>query len=140
MIQNNNAPDILNLNAYASYAKDGLLYHADEVLPEAAKSDILDAFVKCGTYEGKLYGFPDLSSARAFFYNKAIFKKAGIAEPPKTWDEFDGRRQEDRRPRRRQHRLRPPARPGGGAGRVLHLAVQQRRGLEEGRQVGHQLR
>ena len=89
MIQNNNAPDILNLNAYASYAKDGLLYNADEVLPASAKSDILDAFVKSGTYQDKLYGFPDLSSARAFFYNKAIFKKAGIAAPPKTWDEFE---------------------------------------------------
>ena len=88
MIQNNNAPDILNLNAYASYAKDGLLYHGDEVLPEAAKSDLLESFVKSGTYDGKLYGFPDLSSARAFFYNEAIFKKAGIAAPPKTWDEF----------------------------------------------------
>jgi multiple sugar transport system substrate-binding protein len=89
MVQNNNPPDILNLNAYASYAKDGLLYNSDEVLPDAAKSDLLDAFVKSGTYNGKLYGFPDLSSARAFFYNKAVFKKAGIAAPPKTWDEFE---------------------------------------------------
>ena len=46
MIQNNNAPDILNLNAYASYAKDSLLYSADDVLPPAVKSDLLDAFVK----------------------------------------------------------------------------------------------
>ena len=30
MIQNNNAPDLLNLNVYASYAKDKLLYSADE--------------------------------------------------------------------------------------------------------------
>src|SRR6476646_6122228 len=89
MLQNNNAPDILNLNAYASYAKDGLLYNGDEVLPAAAKSDILDAFDKSGTYNGKLYGFPDLSSARAFFYNKAIFTKAGIAAPPKTWAELE---------------------------------------------------
>ncbi len=89
MIQNNNAPDILNLNAYASYAKDGLLYSADEVLPASAKSDLLDAFVKSGTYNGKLYGFPDLSSARAFFYNKAIFAKAGISAPPRTWAEFE---------------------------------------------------
>ena len=89
MIQNNQAPDILNLNAYASYAKDGLLYSSDEVLPEAVKSDILDTFVKYGTYEGKFYGFPDLSSARAFFYNKTLFKQAGINEPPKTWDELE---------------------------------------------------
>jgi multiple sugar transport system substrate-binding protein len=89
MIQNNQAPDILNLNAYASYAKDGLLYSSDEVLPPATKSDILDTFVKYGTYDGKFYGFPDLSSARAFFYNKTLFKQAGINEPPKTWDELE---------------------------------------------------
>ncbi|HSU74065.1 MAG TPA: extracellular solute-binding protein, partial [Terrabacter sp.] len=89
MIQNNQAPDILNLNAYASYAKDGLLYNSDEVLPAAAKSDILDTFVKYGTYQGKMYGFPDLSSARALFYNKTLFKQAGITNPPKTWDELE---------------------------------------------------
>jgi multiple sugar transport system substrate-binding protein len=89
MIQNNAAPDILNLNAYASYAKDGLLYSADDVLSESVKSDLLDAFVKSGTYDGKMYGMPDLSSARAMFYNKALFKQAGISEPPKTWAEFE---------------------------------------------------
>ncbi len=88
MVQNNNPPDILNLNAYASYAKDDLLYSADDVLSPAVKSDLLDAFVKSGTYKGKMYGMPDLSSARAMFYNKDIFSKAGIAAPPKTWSEF----------------------------------------------------
>lgn len=89
MIQNNQAPDILNLNVYASYAKDGLLWSADDVLSDAAKSDLLDAFVKSGTYQGKLYGMPDLSSARAFFYNTDLFAKAGIAAAPKTWAEFE---------------------------------------------------
>ncbi len=89
MIQNNQPPDVLNLNAYASYAKDGLLYSADEVLPAEAKSDILPTFVKYGTYDGKFYGFPDLSSARALFYNTTLFEKAGIANPPTTWDELE---------------------------------------------------
>lgn len=89
MIQNNQPPDILNLNAYASYAKDGLLYSADDVLPAEAKSDILPTFVKYGTYDGKFYGFPDLSSARALFYNTAVFQKAGISAPPKTWAELE---------------------------------------------------
>ncbi|MBK6873424.1 MAG: extracellular solute-binding protein [Kineosporiaceae bacterium] len=89
MVQNNQPPDILNLNVYASYAKDGLLWSADDVLSDAAKGDLLDAFVKSGTYQGKLYGMPDLSSARAFFYNKDLFAKAGIAAPPKTWAEFE---------------------------------------------------
>jgi multiple sugar transport system substrate-binding protein len=88
MIQNNAAPDILNLNAYASYAKDSLLYSSDEVLSDSVKSDLLPNFVQSGTYQGKMYGMPDLSSARALFYNKDLFAKAGIAAPPKTWDEF----------------------------------------------------
>ena len=89
MIQNNNAPDILNLNAYASYAKDDLLYSADDVLSPAVKSDLLPNFVKSGTYNGKMYGMPDLSSARALFYNKDLYAKAKIAAPPTTWAEFE---------------------------------------------------
>jgi len=89
MVQNNQPPDILNLNVYASYAKDGLLWSADEVVSPTAKADLLDAFVKSGTYKDKMYGMPDLSSARAFFYNKDLFAKAGIAAAPKTWAEFE---------------------------------------------------
>src|SRR3982751_3627231 len=89
MIQNGAPPDILNLNVYASYAKDNLLYSADEVLPPAARSDLIDAFVQSGTYNGKMYGMPDLSSARALFYNKDLFSKAGISKPPTTWAEFE---------------------------------------------------
>ena len=89
MLQNNEAPDILNLNVYASYAKDDLLYDSDEVLSSSVKSDLLPNFVKSGTYNGKMYGMPDLSSARALFYNKTLFKKAGIAAPPTTWAEFE---------------------------------------------------
>ena len=88
MIQNNQPPDVLNLNSFSSYAKDGLLYSADEVLSPKTKDDFLEAFARGGEYQGKLYGFPILSSARAFFYNKDLFAKAGLAEPPKTWEDF----------------------------------------------------
>ncbi|TMQ28466.1 MAG: extracellular solute-binding protein [Candidatus Rokuibacteriota bacterium] len=88
MIQNNQPPDVLNLNSFSSYAKDGLLYAADEVLSPKTRDDFLEAFARGGTYRGTLYGVPILSSARAFFYNKALFARAGIEAPPKTWDEF----------------------------------------------------
>jgi multiple sugar transport system substrate-binding protein len=88
MLQNNQPPDVLNLNAFASYAKDGLLYDADEILSPKTKGDFLDAFVRGGEYRGKLYGFPILSSARAFFYNRPLLAKAGLAGPPGSWDEF----------------------------------------------------
>jgi multiple sugar transport system substrate-binding protein len=88
MLQNNQPPDVLNLNAFASYAKDGLLYTAEEILSPRTRDDFLDAFARGGEYRGKLYGFPILSSARAFFYNRALLARAGLAGPPGTWDEF----------------------------------------------------
>src|SRR5919198_3645879 len=88
MIQNNQPPDVLNLNSFSSYAKDSLLYAADEVLSPKTRDDFLPSFAQGGEFRGKLYGFPILASARAFFYNKTLFAKAGIAEPPRTWDEF----------------------------------------------------
>src|SRR5664280_3035383 len=36
----------------------------------------------------RFYGMPDLSSARAIFYNKTLFAQAGINKAPTTWDEF----------------------------------------------------
>jgi len=88
MIQNNQPPDVLNLNTFASYAKDGLLYSSDEVLSAKTREDFLESFARGGEYRGKLYGFPILASARAFFYNKDLFAKAGLAGPPQTWDDF----------------------------------------------------
>jgi multiple sugar transport system substrate-binding protein len=88
MLQNNQPPDVLNLNAFASYAKDGLLYPAEDILSPKTKDDFLDAFTRGGEYRDKLYGFPILSSARAFFYNRALLAKAGLAGPPGSWDEF----------------------------------------------------
>src|SRR5262245_333363 len=88
MIQNNQPPDVLNLNSFSSYARDGLLYSGDEVLSPKTREDFLSSFARGGEYQGKLYGFPILASARPFFYNKDLSAKAGIAAPPKTWDEF----------------------------------------------------
>lgn len=88
MIQTGNAPDILHLNKFASYAAEGLLYSADEVLPDDVVADIFPAFVDSGSYQGDFYGFPAGSGARALFYNKDLFAQAGIDGPPATWTEF----------------------------------------------------
>ncbi len=89
MAQTNSLPDVMNYNTFASYAKDGLLYSSDQVLSASTASDFIDAFNAGGTFNGKVYGFPILSSARALFYNKTLFQQAGIAAAPKTWDEFE---------------------------------------------------
>src|SRR4026208_770149 len=61
MIQNNQPPDVLNLNSFSSYAKDGLLYSGDEALSPKTREDFLEAFARGGTYRDKLYGFPLLA-------------------------------------------------------------------------------
>jgi multiple sugar transport system substrate-binding protein len=88
MVQNNQPPDVLNLNSFSSYAKDGLLYSADEALSAKTREDFLEPFVRGGSYRGKLYGFPILASARAFFYNRDLLARAGLSGPPRTWEEF----------------------------------------------------
>ena len=88
MIQNNQPPDILNLNSFASYAKDGLLYPTNEIISQQVRDDILAPFTAGGTLDGTQYATPDLSSARAFFYNKDLFARANISAPPRTFEEF----------------------------------------------------
>jgi multiple sugar transport system substrate-binding protein len=88
LVSTNQAPDILNLDAYANFAGDDLLLPADDVLSSKTKSDFLDKFAENGKFDGTQYGIPFVGSVRGLFYNKDIFKKAGIASPPKTWDEL----------------------------------------------------
>jgi raffinose/stachyose/melibiose transport system substrate-binding protein len=40
------------------------------------------------TFDGKTYGVPWNAGMVGFWYNKALFEKAGIAAPPATWTEF----------------------------------------------------
>ncbi|MFE9974911.1 extracellular solute-binding protein [Streptomyces hirsutus] len=52
---------------------------ADGLLPVAKEPYLLN---------GKLYGIPFDIGMVGFWYNKALFKKAGIAEPPTMWSGF----------------------------------------------------
>ncbi|MEV5325111.1 extracellular solute-binding protein [Nonomuraea fastidiosa] len=44
--------------------------------------------VKAGTYAGELYGLAPSVNTLSIFYNKALFKAAGITKVPRTWDEL----------------------------------------------------
>jgi raffinose/stachyose/melibiose transport system substrate-binding protein len=49
-----------------------------------------DAGVKLYQLDGKQYGVPYNLGVVGVWYNKKLFKKAGIDGPPTTWDEFLG--------------------------------------------------
>ncbi|GAA4985326.1 extracellular solute-binding protein [Kitasatospora paranensis] len=88
MIRSGNSPDVLETGGYADKVAGDLLYKASDVLSIGTQANLLDSFSRAGQVEGIQYGIPFVSSARAFFYNKAIFERAGIAKPPTTWDEL----------------------------------------------------
>lgn len=88
-IQNNKAPDILELDAAGpAYGSEDLLYKAEEIVSPETFKDIEPAFIDSAKIDGQAYGVPSVASTRALFYNKALFQQAGVTAPPKTWDEL----------------------------------------------------
>ncbi|GAA5048940.1 extracellular solute-binding protein [Nocardia callitridis] len=81
-------PDILNIDAYASFASDDMLYPAPEIVSDQVLSDIQPGFAKNASIEGTQYALPLFASTRTLFYNSELFERAGIATPPKTWAEL----------------------------------------------------
>ena len=84
--------DIITFDApnTAAYANSGLLYDISELIPEEDQ----EKFYSLNKYNGKLYGLPIQESSAGFFYNKKIFRAAGIdvsgftAENPWTFAQF----------------------------------------------------
>jgi multiple sugar transport system substrate-binding protein len=83
MVQNKQYPDITEGDYFSTYAQEGLLYSAKEVLSNP--SNLLPAFKNQGSYQGTQYGLPFTTSSRTLFYNKKLFSQAGISSAPTTW-------------------------------------------------------
>lgn len=81
-------PDIMNLNYFANFAADGLLYPADQIVTPEVLEDFVPAFRENSKFDGVEYAVADLASDRLFFYNKDILEAAGVAAPPATWSEL----------------------------------------------------
>ena len=84
--------DIITFDApnTAAYASSGLLYDISTLI----SADDQAKFYSLNKYDGKLYGLPIQESSAGFFYNKKIFRDAGIdvsafsAENPWTFEQF----------------------------------------------------
>jgi multiple sugar transport system substrate-binding protein len=83
LIQNHQYPDITEGDYFSTYAQEGLLYSADQVLSDPG--NLLPVFKNQGSYKGKQYGMPFTTSSRTLFYNKKLFAAAGITAAPQTW-------------------------------------------------------
>ncbi len=84
------APDIsiIGTRWLAGYVKEGIAEPLDGYMTPEFKAKFIEAFMAPSVFDGKIMGLPVAASARAMYYNKTLFEKAGIAQPPATWDEL----------------------------------------------------
>ena len=86
------APDIARVDVafVVPLAKKGAVAELD-TLPGAnkIKNELVNAALKSAIIDDKLYGVPDQVTCLALFYNKKLFKEAGLPDrTPKDWSEF----------------------------------------------------
>ena len=87
-------PDVTSLDlVYAPYfAQAGAL---QDITAKAKALPYFDKLspthLRLGTYKGKIYALPFTAEASVLYYNKGLFKKAGLnpAKPPTTWAELE---------------------------------------------------
>ncbi|RYE46265.1 MAG: sugar ABC transporter substrate-binding protein [Hyphomicrobiales bacterium] len=69
-------------------AKDQLVAAVPEAIAADTKANWPAGVIGAASIGGVLYGIPNEIDVYALNYNKKLFAEAGIAEAPKTWDEF----------------------------------------------------
>ncbi|NBE50686.1 extracellular solute-binding protein [Streptomyces boluensis] len=87
-VEQGKAPDIAQTNLFAGYAEDQLLYAASDLFGIAAESDFTLSLAEAGEVDRIQYGIPLMASTPRLFYNKALFEKAGVDVPPRSWTEL----------------------------------------------------
>ncbi|MFO7173295.1 MAG: sugar ABC transporter substrate-binding protein [Bacillota bacterium] len=93
MIAGNTAPDLfwLSQEYIASYAARGALLDitdrlAQDTRPAANLDDYFPEILESAKYQGRVYGLPWIAQPVIVYYNKALFKEAGVPEPTDDWD------------------------------------------------------
>lgn len=92
-IAGGNPPDVAYIDASATsdFASRDALVNLDNYISRSSivkPDDYVDAFKTFVTWDGHLWGLPIDGESTGLFYRKDLFAQAGIAGPPKTWDEF----------------------------------------------------
>lgn len=72
----------------AEWAPKGWLDPLDARVTDAMKREHFPGAFNHLSHKGKIYGVPRYIWLYQFYYNTEIFEKAGVKDPPKTWDEL----------------------------------------------------
>ncbi|HWL99624.1 MAG TPA: extracellular solute-binding protein [Nocardioidaceae bacterium] len=85
--QTNTLPDVLNFNAFSTFADEDLLHPMSDIVDADLQQDFIPNLAANGELDGTEYGIPFIASVRTLGYNQEILNEIG-AEPPTTWDEL----------------------------------------------------
>jgi multiple sugar transport system substrate-binding protein len=90
LVRKGTPPDIAQISTFADFAADGQLYSASDLLTLPVLADFIPAIALAGEYDRTPYGMPFASIITRFFYNKGLFRQAGLDEddPPRDWDDL----------------------------------------------------
>jgi len=92
MFASGNAPDVFIVNNpdFPTFANSGALLDLGAALGEDAFGDFFPGILSMYNWNGKHMALPYTTDARVLWYNKEIFKQAGLdpEQPPKTWSEL----------------------------------------------------
>jgi multiple sugar transport system substrate-binding protein len=100
MLVSGTAPDVLRVDHYAFPSMQKKGYFVDltdfaENDPKFNKSDFYPATIEEGTVNGRLYGLNALFGGIIIYYNKKLYKEAGLEDPYEsykkgtwTWEKF----------------------------------------------------
>lgn len=72
----------------AEFAANNVLVDVSSRITPEMKSGVLPGAWTTVKYTDKFYGLPWILDTKYLYYNKEILAKAGIATPPKTWEEL----------------------------------------------------
>ncbi|WP_018184746.1 ABC transporter substrate-binding protein [Kaistia granuli] len=83
------APDISHMATrwMAGFSQDGVLAPIEDLMSPAFAETFVPTYLDLQKQDGHTWGLPIAASARGLFYNKALFKQAGIDAVPTTWDQ-----------------------------------------------------
>lgn len=89
------APDIIAIDNpdHALFASHGAFLDLTDMISKSTVIKPANYFpgpLKSATWDGKYYGVPKATNTIALYYNKDLFKAAGLDpnKPPQTWDEL----------------------------------------------------
>jgi multiple sugar transport system substrate-binding protein len=94
-VRGGTSPDIYHMDRFtvASNAANGLVQPITDYVDQATRDTYLPFAIEEVTYDGKIWGMPLDTDARALYYNIGVLKEAGIdptefdqANGPVTWD------------------------------------------------------